>query len=170
MNEHQQAACGLAEAPRQHHPTNPRRAKKRMPEYGTARVGELLYVGGAGLEPTDGSVVWKQEIEYSVNDSYSLDTVAGDRCTSATVTWGWPGRSGRDQTVNTDDAPVGRHRPTKNDREELYCRSSSRESTAALSGAWSNLAEQAKYSTIHDRQCTSGSPSGSDSRRERTGR
>lgn len=57
----------------------PEEPKKRMPEYGTARVGELLYVGGAGLEPTDGSVVWKQEIEYSVNDSYSLDAVAGGR-------------------------------------------------------------------------------------------
>lgn len=51
--------------------------RKRVPTFGMARIGELLYVGGAGLEPSDGSIVWTQEFEYSAMDSYSLDAVAG---------------------------------------------------------------------------------------------
>lgn len=34
-----------------------------IPTTGMARVGELVYVGGAGLNPTDGSIVWKQGLK-----------------------------------------------------------------------------------------------------------
>lgn len=46
---------------------------------GMARVGELLYVGSVGLEPTDGSIVWTQKIKPGAAAGTVLRAVAGGR-------------------------------------------------------------------------------------------
>ncbi|RRJ30899.1 outer membrane protein assembly factor BamB family protein [Halocatena pleomorpha] len=58
-------------------PENP--PAEPIPAHGMARVGKLLYVGGAGLKPSDGSIVWKQGIEGPWIAGYWLDAVAGGR-------------------------------------------------------------------------------------------
>lgn len=51
-----------------------------IPELGMARVGDLLYAGSTGLKPSDGSIVWKQEIEQiQPVGGYTLRAVAGGR-------------------------------------------------------------------------------------------
>ncbi|WP_185715451.1 outer membrane protein assembly factor BamB family protein [Halocatena pleomorpha] len=44
---------------------------------GMARVGELLYVGSVGLNPTDGSIVWTQKIKPGAAAGTVLRAVAG---------------------------------------------------------------------------------------------
>lgn len=39
--------------------------RKYVPTDGVARVGDLLYVGGAAIDPTDGSTVWKHPLPVS---------------------------------------------------------------------------------------------------------
>ncbi|WP_248907073.1 outer membrane protein assembly factor BamB family protein [Halocatena marina] len=50
-----------------------------VPTDGVARVGSLLYVGGAALNPTDGSVAWTHAIPGPWIFGYSLRAVAGGR-------------------------------------------------------------------------------------------
>lgn len=52
-------------------------SRKIIPTTGMARVGELLYVGGAGLNPTDGSIVWKQGFESNPAGRIVLAAVTG---------------------------------------------------------------------------------------------
>lgn len=52
-----------------------------------ARVGGLLYIGGAGFEPSDPSLGWKQGIEDPWIAGYGLDAVAGGQCISAAMAW-----------------------------------------------------------------------------------
>ncbi len=52
---------------------------KPIPARGMARVGGLLYIGGAALQPSDGSIVWKQGVEEPWIAGYWLDAVAGGR-------------------------------------------------------------------------------------------
>lgn len=56
-------------------PENPPRVP--VPEEGMARVGSLLYVGGAVIEPTDGSIISTQGIEGPFIGGYQLEAVAG---------------------------------------------------------------------------------------------
>lgn len=52
-------------------------SRKIIPTTGMARVGELLYVGSVGLNPTDGSIVWKQGLEPNQAEGIVLAAVAG---------------------------------------------------------------------------------------------
>ncbi|UPM41833.1 outer membrane protein assembly factor BamB family protein [Halocatena salina] len=51
---------------------------KRVPTDGVARVGDLLYVGGAAIDPTDGSTVWKHPLPVA-GYGRELSAVAGGR-------------------------------------------------------------------------------------------
>jgi outer membrane protein assembly factor BamB len=51
----------------------------RVPTHGFARVGSLLYVGGAALNPDTGAVVWTHGIPTPWISDYHLRAVAGGR-------------------------------------------------------------------------------------------
>ncbi|WP_185715504.1 outer membrane protein assembly factor BamB family protein [Halocatena pleomorpha] len=52
--------------------------RKHVPTDGMARVGDLLYVGGAAVDPTDGSTVWKHPLPVA-GYGRELSAVAGGR-------------------------------------------------------------------------------------------
>lgn len=52
---------------------------KRVPTDGMARVGGLLYVGGAALRPADGTVVWTWAVPMPLKFERELSAVAGGR-------------------------------------------------------------------------------------------
>lgn len=60
-------------------PTNEEQHRMWIPKRGMIRVGELLYVGGAALQPSDGEILWKKELREVPSGGYSLDAVAGGR-------------------------------------------------------------------------------------------
>ncbi len=52
--------------------------RERVPTDGVARVGDLLYLGGAALDPADGSTVWSHPLPVS-GYGRELSAVAGGR-------------------------------------------------------------------------------------------
>ncbi|WP_330630805.1 outer membrane protein assembly factor BamB family protein [Halocatena halophila] len=60
-------------------PSEDNRSGKYVLKSGMARVGELLYVGSVGLDPTDGSIVWSKKIRPGRAAGTVLRAVAGGR-------------------------------------------------------------------------------------------